>query len=487
MIEQYRSRILETGRKKGFMSSKRNFFEGMVSRYLKRGRVEEAFAATERARSRAFIESLGLRLLLFAADRDRRLYGDYVELLGRAEAARGKRGTVLGVANQGLEGFEALSAQITALRQRIREHPEVSPTLKALVAGKPSVVSELQKQLEQRDVVVEYFSTGESLVAFVIGRESIEAVPLSVRPVSLASDVSAFLRKGAEDENIARSLHGALIKPIADRVRSVAGNGEAPRVLVVPWGPLHRLPFESLLDGNRYLVEIWDMSYLPSATVLKYLPKASDGAASSLGLVAFVAPDTDYNGDGQRDYPGLPFAQQEVARIAPYFGKRQLLQGGNAIEEKCVRLVRGGQVVHFACHGEFFPSRPMDSTLYLSRGANSDGLLKAVEVFGLDLTRARLVTLSGCETGRLELGPGDDPVGIGTAFLHSGARALVVSLWKVEDEATAELMEKFYAIWLDKKVTDRASALRQAKLAMIREGRFKRPRQWAAFVLLGRR
>ena len=129
----------------------------------------------------------------------------------------------------------------------------------------------------------------------------------------------------------------------------------------------------------------------------------------------------------------------------------------------------------------------MDSTLYLSRGANSDGLLKAVEVFGLDLTRARLVTLSGCETGRLELGPGDDPVGIGTAFLHSGARALVVSLWKVEDEATAELMEKFYAIWLDKKVTDRASALRQAKLAMIREGRFKRPRQWAAFVLLGRR
>jgi CHAT domain-containing protein len=394
---------------------------------------------------------------------------------------------MLGVGNEALEGLDALGAKVALLREKISKHPDVSTTLKSLVAGEPIDAPALQRQLAPGEVVVEYFSTGKGLTAFVIGASTIEAVALPVQPTSLTIEVSAFLRDNAEDAEMARSLHDTLVAPITDRVRSAAGDQNTPRVLVVPWGPLHRLPFEALRHGNRYLLETWDLSYLPSATVLKYLPRAGADAASSLSLVAFVDPDTDYNGDGRPDYPGLPFAQVEVDRIVPYFGKHDLLQGGNAIEEKCVRLVRGGQVVHFACHGEFFPSRPMDSTLYLSRGENSDGRLKAVEVFGLDLKRAHLVTLSGCETGRLEFGPGDDPVGIGTAFLHSGARTLVVSLWKVEDEATAELMQKFYETWLDKKVLDRASALRLAKLSMIREGRFKRPRQWAGFVLLGRR
>ena len=156
-----------------------------------------------------------------------------------------------------------------------------------------------------------------------------------------------------------------------------------------------------------------------------------------------------------------------------------------ATEEACVRLSSSRGVVHLACHGEFFPSRPMSSTLYLSKGASRDGLLKAAEIFGMDFRRSRLVTLSGCETGRLDFGPGDDPVGIGTAFLHSGARTLLVSLWKVEDEATAYLMRSFYTTWLKKGHGNLAAALRQAKLKMIRHRKFSHPKQWAAFVLVG--
>ena len=79
--------------------------------------------------------------------------------------------------------------------------------------------------------------------------------------------------------------------------------------------------------------------------------------------------------------------------------------------------------------------------------------------------------------------PGDDPVSISTAFLHSGAGALLVSLWKVEDDATALLMEKFYSKWI-REGSSKARALREAKLELSR-GAFTHPRQWGAFVLIG--
>ena len=109
--------------------------------------------------------------------------------------------------------------------------------------------------------------------------------------------------------------------------------------------------------------------------------------------------------------------------------------------------------------------------------------MRAAEVYGMDLRASCLVTLSGCETGRSEVRPGDDPVSIATSFLHSGAGAMLVSLWKVEDAATARLMELFYRKWIGEK-TSKARALREAKMEL-QSGAFSHPRQWAAFVLIG--
>jgi CHAT domain-containing protein len=337
---------------------------------------------------------------------------------------------------------------------------------------------------------VEYVSTGERLAAFCVSDREFSVVRLAASPRTLERRVTAFLDgaagEAAGEAAVARELYRALVEPVASRVREL-GRSQTPQVIVVPWGPLHRLPFEALLDGDRYLVEKWELSYLPSATILKYLPRPAGKEAAPKRLVALVDPDTDYDGDGNQDYPALPFARVEVASIAPFFEHAVILAEKRALEEACARYGPTGDVVHLACHGEFFPHRPMDSTLYLGRGGASDGRLRAVEIFGMDLRRSRLVTLSGCETGKLNVAPGDDPVGIGTAFLHSGARALLVSLWKVEDEATAALMAAFYKRWLSSEDGNRARALREAKLHLLREGRFVRPAQWAAFVLIGLR
>ena len=81
----------------------------------------------------------------------------------------------------------------------------------------------------------------------------------------------------------------------------------------------------------------------------------------------------------------------------------------------------------------------------------------------------------------------EDPVGIGTAFLQSGAGALLVSLWKVEDDATAELMQAFYKRWIEDGGESRVRALRVAKLALIAGHGGSAPRRWAPFVLIGPR
>ncbi len=488
-IEAQRSRILDSDRKSGFMSNKQSFFEDLVRHYFERGQVQLAFHAAERSRSRAFIESLGLRFLLYSREQDRHLYNDYIKLLGRAEAVREGRSSLYGLKDHSRETYESLRSQIEALRNRIAKHPSVSQLVKSLVLGQPATLSEIQKGLSSTELLLEYFSTGERLVAFIISRNHFETVELTVKPSDLTRTVDAFLGAAAADTTIGEQLYRELVVPVEAKVeslsRGLSPSGKTPEVTIVPWGPLHRLPFEALVSSKRgFLIEKWELSYLPSATVLKYLPRDGDQGAPQQ-LVALVDPDTDYNGDGKRDFPHLPYAQIEVEGIAKLFKDKVVLSGKNAEESRGTQLASSGHVVHLACHGEFFPARPMDSTLYLTRGQNADGKLRASEILGLNLKQSRLITLSGCETGRYDVGPGDDPVGLGTAFLHSGARSLLVSLWKVEDEATAGLMEKFYTRWLKGSKVRRSQALREAKLDMLREGKFKKPNQWASFILIG--
>lgn len=493
IVESHRSRILDAELKVGYMSTKQRFFESMMRRSFESKKYVEAFNIAEKARSRAFIESLGLRFLLFAADRDRQIYRDYINLLSRAEQVRESRGRFFGLSHRSRDGYEDLRRKIENLRQVVRSNTQVSPVVRALVEGAATDLVSVQRGLGVGEVLFEYFSTGSSLVAFQITDTDFRAVDLGIHPRLLSSRVSEFLKSNADNASLAAELYSLLIAPLQSDVHS----GAVRSVTIVPWGILHRLPFEALIrgaggkaassSGGRYLIEDWELAYLPSASVIRYVQKDAPGSVRPSRLVALVDPDTDYDNNGEPDFPKLLHAREEVAAIASMFKEKVILEGPAALEEACVRMTGAAEVLHLACHGQFFPSRPLESTLYLSRGNDADGRLRAAEVFGIDFRRSRLITLSGCETGRIDVGPGDDPVGLGTAFLHSGARALLVSLWKVEDEATSTLMENFYREWLADGQGNRARALRQAKLKMIRQGTFTNPRQWAAFVLIGLR
>lgn len=143
--------------------------------------------------------------------------------------------------------------------------------------------------------------------------------------------------------------------------------------------------------------------------------------------------------------------------------------------------------LHFATHGLLDHEHPALSALALSaidqRGGEQDGFLRAMEVFKLRLP-AELVVLSGCGTGLGREIKGEGLIGMARPFLYAGAARVIVSMWGVDDQATAELMKRFYRELLLNKQRP-AAALRTAQISMWRERQWQAPFYWAAFVQQG--
>jgi CHAT domain-containing protein len=175
--------------------------------------------------------------------------------------------------------------------------------------------------------------------------------------------------------------------------------------------------------------------------------------------------------------PLIPAVEEEARAVAVYLPGAEVLSDEQATSDALRSASSGCSTLHLACHGLFRADNPMFSSLKLH-----DGWLTAAEVMRLDLVGA-LVTLSACESGRSEVFAGDEPIGLTRAFLGVGASTLVVSLWLVQDEATASLMEKYYERL--RGSAGPAEALRAAQLAIKDE--YSHPYYWAPFVLVGQR
>ena len=169
------------------------------------------------------------------------------------------------------------------------------------------------------------------------------------------------------------------------------------------------------------------------------------------------------------------------------FGWRHstILLGERATERHLKQQdLRRYSVIHLAAHGFLDSSSSARSGLVLGMDpeASEDGILQVREVYRLPL-RAHLVTLSACQSALGRLLTGEGMVGLSRAFFYAGAEAIVASLWNVNDEAAAEFMSRFYRRL--KEGASKAEALRQAKLSMAAEGRYRHPYYWASYVLIG--
>jgi CHAT domain-containing protein len=194
-----------------------------------------------------------------------------------------------------------------------------------------------------------------------------------------------------------------------------------------------------------------------------------------------------FSKDGQYISP-LPATEDEVLKIASlvqeknHFAKYFLFQDAREEVIKSDELARY-QYIHFATHGMINDTNPELSGLLLSQDSTGaeDGILYAGEIYGLKLN-ADLVTLSACETGLGRIVDGEGVMGLTRGWLYAGAKNIVVSLWKVADQSTSELMIYFYNELLEG--ASKPEALRKAKLKMLSQETYADPFYWAPFVLV---
>jgi len=246
----------------------------------------------------------------------------------------------------------------------------------------------------------------------------------------------------------------------------------------VPHGILHYLPFAALTqpsaEGPRFLAEDYVLAYLPAATALVY----GKGAAETRPNLFALAPAR----------ARLVYAEAEARGISRFFPRQSLLLlGARATESSFKKHAPDYRVIHLASHGFLNKLNPLFSGVDLEPDRANDGRLQVYEILRLRL-RASLVTLSACDTALgsgyfADVPAGEDFVGLTRAFLFAGAPSVLASLWEVNDQSTAELMQGFYR---HLGQSDKATALALAQRAMLRRGgRFAHPSFWAPFVLVG--
>jgi CHAT domain-containing protein len=284
----------------------------------------------------------------------------------------------------------------------------------------------------------------------------------------------------------------------------VAGELGRHRLVIIADGALQTIPFAALPDPSNPgepLLAAHEIVHLLSVSVLAWSRRARAGRPPAPGMLAVLA-DPVFGGDDPRLpqpaavpavtplLPRLPSTGREAAAILAFAPAQASLRalGFDASRETVLRGELGRyRIVHFATHGLSDPERPEQSGLVLARldarGHPRDGVLRAPEIARLALP-VELVVLSACRTALGREVRGEGIVGLAYAFLRAGAARVVVSLWNVDDAATAELMTRFYRCLLRERQTP-AQALRTAQLEMLRDPRWQAPSFWAGFALQG--
>jgi len=226
------------------------------------------------------------------------------------------------------------------------------------------------------------------------------------------------------------------------------------------------------MNDGRCLIDEKPVAYSPSATLLENarLARRLERPVNFLGIGTGRATDPPAR---QQDF------ESEIETLAAHdhWRSAETLLGAAASKTSFVEKGSGFDVIHFACHGRFNPTDPLDSGLECR-----DSLLSAREIADLKL-KAHLVYLSACVSGRHDVRSGDEILGLTRAFIRAGAASIVASLWPIAgSRPTRLLMESFYEAWLVRKLS-KVQAMQYAQLET--KKRFPHPYHWAPFVLVG--
>lgn len=496
-IEKMRGGIAADEFKASFLHDKIPAYEDAIAACLDDGTqefIDEAFRLVESSKSRALADLLA-RYVRSSADTDAkgglapearerlsRLIEDlnwYTSQAGRAEDKGDQRSAE--AASRYRHTVARCERQIAQLFRRMETE---APAFADIQRMEGASLADLREALQPGETVIEYFMTGEHLSAFVATRDGIRVA----RRIAAKIEVERLLdtlRFQIEKFNYGPEYVEAYFSQLRRSANEILGEFYAlifepleamlggSQLIIIPHGALHYVPFHALHDGRGHLIERFEISYAPSAAVLKLC--RDKHATKQIG-----SPEAEaYAGDilvalGVAEI-GTPNIEEEIESLTALFPNSIALTGEQATRENLFEFAPRARFLHLASHGFFRRDNPMFSFLKLA-GSN----LHFYSLLDLRLT-AEMVTLSACHTGVNKVFPGDELHGLVRGFLYAGAPSVVASLWAVSDISTADLMREMYS-HLRAGATKR-EALRRAQLAI--KDAYGHPYYWAPFVLMG--
>ncbi len=489
-LERLQGRIMVEFRA-DFLADKDLVYAHAADLCLRAGEAERALAFAERAKSRALLSMLSHHIDLrieAKSPADQELVDQILNLRERLDRLyrRWETGETPGSTVNNEQEQESGEAARLEARQLIVETEDkiralwhkllVINTAYATDASLWQIQANLdQEALAEDTLLVEYFTLPQGLVAFLVTSSNVQAARLAVDMAEITRlqqklahnfgilqqvphMAESFTRKA---ESILHDLYIALVGPWAGYASSFK------RLIIVPHGPLHYLPFHALFDGRDYLLQHFQICTLPGSSFLK-----KETAAAPMSQTPPLVMGHTQSGR----LSNVPREIETTARVL----KTQAHLNEASTRRRFQEEAPGAPLIHVAAHGDFNAASPLFSGLYLE-----DGLLTTLDIFNLHLS-ASLVTLSACQTGRNVVSGGDELFGLTRAFLTAGAASLILTLWPVEDRSTTYLMETLYKNLLAGQ--DKIEALRGAQLKLLAgsdELPPMHPYYWAPFFLIG--
>ena len=479
ILEGLREKLTSAEMKRGFFENKLLAYDLTIEVLWDLGRFEEAFNYTERARARSFLDILG-GTILKVKDEDKEMVNRLQDLETRIVSLQEKerQERAKPVEEQNTAYLEELQKILEKLQQSYLQVKEdlnyYSPEVASLVTINPLTLDKVKTVLGEEIIFLDYYITGDRILVWVVEQEGIKTKEISIKDINLNKKVEEARKaftdaKGEYDyQKICEELYRILFTP----VKTLIGNKTT--IGIIPHRSLFYLPFQALKGEDGFLVDQYNLFYVPSASVYSYcLGKNRGNQESYLGF-----GNPSFEG---KDLPSLPLSAEEVKIAAQNFPYNDVFIDKEATETKFKEICSNFDVIHLSTHGLADDQRPLYSMICLAKDEKNNGEVRAYEVFSLDL-KANLVALGACETGLGKLSEAEGLIGLVRSFLYAGTPTVIASLWSVYDRPTMELFINFFKYWKKEGMT-KVEALGRAQRELAKE--YGLPVAWAGFIMIG--
>ena len=546
ITESLYSEVLNTKLKSAYLSGVFERYELYIRLLMKMDRKApnqnyaiQALQAAEKSRSRSMLETLSLAEINFAKDADPEIIKQEKETRNLLNTKADKLTDLLSKNTENAE-IEKLDREIRELENRLEEIKaqlkQQSPLFSALKNPAPFDLGGFQKNILDENSLLLEFSFGESeSYLWLVSKNEVASYILPPRR-EIENSIDSLLeqlakRERKQDESIedyqkrvieAENKFKIEAKQLSKQLFGQASEKlSKKRLIIVPDGKLHYFPISALpfpnSESEEPILLTNEMIYEPSAQTLSLLSKNGnqEGRAEKTLL---IFSDPVFNNSDWRlsdEFKSSVDVNQnndstDKFRYVESLNTLQRLEASKTEAEQIIKIVGGSnstsfsgfaanrenllkvnaadyKIIHFATHALVNEKRPELSGIILSRfdenGAKLDETFRINDIYSLNLN-ADLIVLSACNTGLGKEVKGEGLQSLNNAFLQVGAKSVIASLWKVEDNAAHELMKNFYEELATESVAP-SEALRRAKIKLRQNPQYRSPFYWAAFTVQG--